>query len=179
MKRPSRAAPATALALAVLLALPVLASVAIAADTPPPASDDAAIRKAGESWNAAFEALNVDALVALYATDAVLMPETAQAVTGPKGIRGFLKVYTGLMTDSGYKPYIDPRIDVVVSGNLGFRSGYYWVSDKSRTKVDSGKWLEIWRKKDGKWLIIRNMWNSDILPMFPPNAYTSGSIPAE
>jgi len=179
MKRPSFAAPSTTIALAVLLAMAVLTTSARAADAPPPVSDEAAIRKAGERWNTAFEALNVDALAAFYAADAILMPETAQAVTGPKGIRGFLKVYAGLMTESGYKPYIDSRIDVGVSGNLGYRSGYYWVTDKAKTKIDSGKWLEIWRKKDGKWLITKNMWNSDILPMFPPNAYTTGSIPAE
>lgn len=174
-----RSAPSSAIALAILLALAAHAPLASAADKSPAATDEAALRKAGDLWNHAYKTLNVDALVALYAADAVVMPETAVSAKGHKSIRAFLKVYVALLSDSGFTPAVGKTVDIGVSGNLGVRSGTYSVADKSGTVVDNGKWLEIWRKTDGKWRITRDIWNSDVLPLFPPNAYTTGSIPAE
>jgi len=179
MNEPTGSAPSLAIVLAILMALTCHATLASAADDSPAAADEAAIRKAGDRWNDAFKALNVDALVPLYAADAVVMPETAHSAKGHTAIRGFLKVYFALLSDSGFTPVVGKAVDIGVAGNLGFRSGTYEVADKSGTIVDSGKWLEIWRKTDGKWYISRDIWNSNVLPLFPPNAYTTGSIPAE
>jgi hypothetical protein len=36
--------------------------------------------------------------------------------------------------------------------------------------VDTGKSLSVARKRDGKWLMIRDTWNSDRPPAPPPAA---------
>ncbi len=179
MNRLTGSGPSLAIALAMLLALAACGPLTSVAGGSSAATDEAAIRAAGARWNDAYKAGNVDGLVALYAADAVLMPETAKTAKGPVAIREFLKVYVALLTDSGFTPAVGNAVDVGVSGNLGFRAGTYAVTDKSGTVVDTGKWLETWRKTDGQWYIDRDIWNSDVLPLFPPYAYTTGSIPAE
>jgi ketosteroid isomerase-like protein len=145
---------------------------------PSPGGDQAAIRAAGESWNTAYNALNTDALVALYAADALLMPDTAPTAKGPVAIRKFLLAYAGVLAGLGYTPLVTNVIEVEVSGPIGFRSGSYAVKDKTGAVVDTGKWLEIWRKSDGKWLISRDIWNSDTLPIVMPSANAAGSEPS-
>lgn len=172
--------------LCVLLALtacvPLASGTAGSVEAVPAASagaDEAAIRAGGDSWNNAYNTLNIDALVELYAADAVLMPEAVRSAKGHAAIRKFLLVYAALLTDGGYTPVVANTVEIEVSGNLGFRSGTYSISDKSGAGVDTGKWLETWRRTDGKWQIIRDIWNSDMLPLFPPTVYAAGGGAAE
>jgi ketosteroid isomerase-like protein len=58
--------------------------------------------------------------------------------------------------------------DVGVSGDLGWEWNTFTVTDKSGAKVDAGKYVTVYTKKDGKWLIIRDIWNSDNPPARPP-----------
>lgn len=167
----------TVTALAVLLTAAACTHMVSGTAESPAATDEAAIRIAGERWNQAYNAQDTDALIALYAADAVLMPETAQTAKGQAEIRKFLTVYAGLFKEGEYKPAVVDAVEIQVSGGLGFRSGTYSVTDKAGASTDTGKWLEIWRKTDGKWSIIRDIWNSDLLPLFPPWAYTGGSAP--
>jgi ketosteroid isomerase-like protein len=55
------------------------------------------------------------------------------------------------------------------SGDLAWHAGSYSVVDRAGTTVDSGSYLEVWKKTGGKWLIVRDMWNSD-RPSPPPAA---------
>jgi len=48
-----------------------------------------------------------------------------------------------------------------VSGDLGWEWGTFTVTNKSGATVDKGKYVTVCAKKDGKWLIIRDIWNSD------------------
>jgi hypothetical protein len=62
---------------------------------------------------------------------------------------------------------VDPKSDVGVSGNMGWESGRYKVTVKGAV-VETGKFLSVSRKKDGKWLYVRDTWNADAPPA-PPN----------
>lgn len=161
----------TAALLAILLVLAACAPLASDTASSSAGTEEVAIRAAGNAWNNAYNALNTDALVVLYAADAVLMPEAAQTTKGHAAIRKFLLVYVALLADGGYTPVVNNAVEIEVSGNLGFRSGTYSITDKSGAIVDTGKWLETWRKADGKWYISKDIWNSDMLPLFPPTAF--------
>lgn len=159
--------------MAFLLSLTACASLGPGtAGSPPAATDESAIRAAGAAWDGAWKGLNADALAAFYAPDAVLMPETARTARGAAAIRDFLGIYTGLLAEGGYTVLIDSAADVEVSGNLAIRSGTYAITDSSGTSVDTGKWLQTWRRTDGRWLISRDIRNSDNLPLFPPMLYS-------
>jgi len=64
---------------------------------------------------------------------------------------------------------------VVIESTLGVRSGSYVLFDKEQKEIDHGKWIEVWRKgADGKWLMLRDMWNSNDPPPPPPPPPTTG-----
>lgn len=54
-----------------------------------------------------------------------------------------------------------------VSGDLGWHAGAFTIKDTSGVSVGAGKYMEVWRKRDGKWLILRDMWNLDAAPAAP------------
>jgi ketosteroid isomerase-like protein len=57
------------------------------------------------------------------------------------------------------------------SGDFGHHTGSYVVKDASGAVVDSGNYLAVMQKQaDGKWLMIRDTWNSDRPPPAPPAA---------
>ena len=141
-----------------------------------PGADEAAIRAAGDAWNNAYNALNADALPHSTQQDAMLMPEARE----PRRVRRDPRVPAAIMCRCwrrrSYTPAIANAVDIEVSGNLGFRSGTYSITDKSGAVVDTGKWLETWRKTDGKWHITRDIWNSDMLPCFHPLSFRAISL---
>jgi len=47
------------------------------------------------------------------------------------------------------------------SGNMGWSSGTWAVKDKDGTVVDSGWYFSVSKKVNGKWLYVRDAWNSD------------------
>jgi hypothetical protein len=54
--------------------------------------------------------------------------------------------------------------EVGVAGDMAWHAGTYLVKDKAGKTVDAGKFLEAWERKNGKWRIARDMWNSDAPP---------------
>jgi ketosteroid isomerase-like protein len=85
-------------------------------------------------------------------------------VQGRANIAAFIKE----MTDGGVSLKLTAT-DSWMDGGLAARSGTYIVLDKDQKEVEHGKWLELWKKgADGKWLMVRDMWNSDDPPPPPP-----------
>ena len=112
---------------------------------------------------------DVAALGAMYAEDGAILPPNHARVQGREGIAAYFKE----MTDAGLSLKLTP-MDSWVEGNLGARSGSYIVLDKEQKELDHGKWMEVWRKgADGKWLLVRDMWNSDDPPPPPPTTGVS------
>jgi hypothetical protein len=50
------------------------------------------------------------------------------------------------------------------TSDLAWEWNTFAVTDNSGKTVDAGKYVTVYRKKDGKWLIIRDIWNSDNPP---------------
>jgi ketosteroid isomerase-like protein len=57
-----------------------------------------------------------------------------------------------------------------MSGDIAWQTGTFTVTDASGAQIDSGKFLSVLRKKDGKWSLIRDAWNSDTPPAPAPAA---------
>jgi ketosteroid isomerase-like protein len=57
--------------------------------------------------------------------------------------------------------------DVAVKGDMAWHAGTYSVI-KDGTTVDTGGYMEVLRKKGGKWLIVRDIWNSSTPAPAPP-----------
>jgi uncharacterized protein (TIGR02246 family) len=119
-----------------------------------------------KAWETAFNKGDAAAVAALYAEDGALLPPNEKRVQGRTDITAFAKG----MYDGGFRIATTDQ-DIWVDGALGAKSGTYVVTDKDGKAVDHGKWLEVWhRGADGKWLMVRDMWNSDDPPPPPPPA---------
>lgn len=131
--------------------------------------DEAAIRAQTTAWEKAFAAGDAKALSALYAEDAVLSPPGVPSVSGRAAIQEYFTKDVAAAKAAGATFVLNPKTDVGVSGNMGWESGTYKVTVKGAV-VETGKFLSVSRKKDGKWLYIRDTWNADAAPAAPPPA---------
>jgi len=145
------------IALATLGLMAVVAAVSAtpATDT---AEDQAALRAADQTFMRAYWQGDLERVVALYAEE-VLLPANAPEVKGRNAIR---KYYAADM--AGLKPGESGTIvesTQGVSGNLGWSSGRVKDTAANGATTSTGKFLSVSRKVNGKWLYIRDTWNSD------------------
>ena len=127
-------------------------------------ADEATIRESAPAFAAAYNAGDTDALAAMYWEDAVLQPPGAPAATGRDAIHAFLAGDSAATKAAGLTMNIPEAGAVDVSGDLAYEAGTYTVTDASGATVDAGKYIGVFLKKDGKWLYIRDTWNSDMAP---------------
>jgi uncharacterized protein (TIGR02246 family) len=144
----------------VLGALVVISACAPAAQ---PAVDsgaeEAAIKATTPALFEAYNAGDVDKVVALYADDAVLMSPNAPVATGRDAIRTFYSNETAGAKAAGVK-LVPGAAAAGVVGDLGWASSSYTVTGPTGAAVDSGAYLTVSRKVNGKWLLIRSSYNS-------------------
>jgi ketosteroid isomerase-like protein len=128
------------------------------------AADEAAIRKADEDWLKAAQTKQVDAWVAFYSDDAVVLPPNDKLANTKESIR---KSISDLVTVPGLSiSWRLAKIEAARSGDLGYGYGTYEITmndAKGKPTTDRGKILEVWRKQaDGTWKCIVDTWNSDL-----------------
>jgi uncharacterized protein (TIGR02246 family) len=128
------------------------------------AADESAIRDGTRAWVAAHTAGDADAVTALYSEDATVMPPGAPTATGHAAIRAFIESDIAAAKAAGVSLNLGDNDTVGKSGDLAWHSGSYTVVDASGATVGSGSYMEALQKKDGKWLIVRDIWNSDQAP---------------
>jgi len=125
---------------------------------------DAAEREIREQGNAvlkAFQAKDPTAISAFYATDALIMPPDAKSVNGPDGVRGY---WTDAFKMPNFSLDIQPlKVVVGDAGDMAYETGTYSFSgDTPQGQVkDEGKYMVVWRRVNGAWKIVADIWNSD------------------
>jgi uncharacterized protein (TIGR02246 family) len=147
----------------ILIVGTVIAVSACAPPAPPPvdaAAEEAALKAITASWLNAYNAGDVEKIVALYAEDAVLMPPHAAVASGHAAIRAFLTADTAGARAAGVK-IVPGAATAGVAGDTGWESGSFTIADASGATVDSGSYLSVARKSNGKWLYVRDTYNSD------------------
>jgi uncharacterized protein (TIGR02246 family) len=158
---------------AAIVAVSVLALAGCAKSAPPAADtaeDEAALRTMGVEWFKAYNAGNVDSVAALYADDAVLNNPGAPPARGAAAVREALAKDIAASSGAGISLNPGATADIGVSGDLGWEWNTFTATDKSGATVDAGKYLTVFEKKDGKWRMIRDIWNSDTPPAAPAAA---------
>jgi ketosteroid isomerase-like protein len=134
-------------------------------------SDEAMIRKADSDWVEAARSKKVEAWVAFYTKDAVVLPPNDKVANGRESARksvGDLLALPGLSID--WKP---TQVVVARSGDMAYVTGAYSITFKDPSGAaiaDKGKLLEVWAKQaDGKWMCSADTWNSDLPIPTPPS----------
>jgi ketosteroid isomerase-like protein len=123
------------------------------------AADKRALESGAAKWMEAFAAKDIDAMTAFYAKDAVLLPPDAPAIFGRDAIRASIQE----MFVAGLAIELED-LEIEVVGNLGYKAGRYRTRGNDGSLVDRGKYIEIWSKLDGGWVIHRDIWNSSVQP---------------
>jgi uncharacterized protein (TIGR02246 family) len=123
-----------------------------------------AIRKLEDQWSEALKAKDAGKIAGYFASDAVSMPANKPVVSGLQAIRKSQEA-SFADTTSDYKTYLGTvdAVEVSASGDLAIARGVDRVSQKTAAgPVDeTGKWIDVWKKIDGKWKVIATTWNSD------------------
>ncbi len=135
----------------------LLLTVAVAACYPPAAEESAEIAALSDQWEAALNAGDIDALMALYTEDSRLMPPNAEMGQGLEAVRASF----GEMIGAGLKGELE-TVEAIASGDVGYHVGTYVLKTADGMEVDRGKFIEVWRQVAGDWKIANDIWNSDM-----------------
>ena len=125
------------------------------------AADETAIRQFNPAWFKAYNSGDANAIAALYAENGVLNPPGAPAARGVKAIREYLAKDLAEAMSSGVTLVAGSATDFGMSADLAWEWGTFTVRGKDGNTIDAGKYITVFGKKDGKWSIIRDIWNSD------------------
>jgi len=130
--------------------------------------DAAEIAARSGLWESALNAGDIDAIVALYTSDARLLSPNAELAEGADAVRADF----GGMISAGLKVDLE-TIEARMAGDIGFRVGTYVLYGPDDSVVDRGKYVETWRLEDGEWRIANDIYNSDMPATTAPEARMS------
>jgi len=123
---------------------------------------ETAVRKIMQDWVFACNSKQLDDLVSIYASDALVLRPNHPAVRGTPAIREFF--FAAL--DSGVGDVeIDPiRLDVL--GDVAYEAGRFKMLVPvavGKRREERGKYLAILaRQSNGEWRIVSDCWSSDL-----------------
>ena len=123
------------------------------------AADKSALEAGAAAWMEAFSTKDIDGMTAFYAEDAVLLPPNAPAIFGRDAIGATMQE----MFAAGLGIELED-LEIKVAGNLGYKAGRYRTRGEDGSLIDRGKYIEIWSKIDGNWVLHRDIWNSSVQP---------------
>jgi uncharacterized protein (TIGR02246 family) len=136
-----------------------------AESVPDAEADRSALRELNATFTPRFNAEDADALVGLYAGDAVFFLDGGPAVMGKDSIRA---AWDQLFTTLGDVEVAATVEEVVISGDLGYYWGYAkgtaTDSEGNESPVDLKYLLVCNRQADGSWRISHHMSNSNVSP---------------
>jgi ketosteroid isomerase-like protein len=149
-----------ALTLCSLVACPLGALAVGSADL---AAAEKGVRAADAAWAAAAQTGNIDAWMAFYSADTIVMPPNASLTSGKDLARQ--SISTLLAHPHLSMSWHPINVQVAASADLASLTGGYELHfDDARGApvADHGKVLEIWRRdSDGSWRCIVDTWISD------------------
>lgn len=111
---------------------------------------------ANEQLTAAFNKQDADAMSAMYTQDAQLLPPNSQLVDGKEAIKDFW----GAVFNMGFNKVILETIEVSGTGNTIYEVGSFTMYNNDEV-FDNGKFMVVWKNVDSKWLLHRDIWNSN------------------
>ena len=153
---------------ACLLAMSIVfAATGVAAAGTDTQNEVAAIQAVDEVFVKAYNSGDVATVVAQYDDHAVLQAPGSPEVVGKAAIRTYFSADIPEAAKAGAKFVLNPGATGGVSADLGWSSGTFLVKGKAGEVLDKGKYLSVSRKVNGKWLYVRDMWNSDAAPAAP------------
>jgi uncharacterized protein (TIGR02246 family) len=123
---------------------------------------NAAVRAAIEAGNKKFSegVVKKDAamIASAYTDDAVAYPANSEAVIGKAAIQAMWKT----VLDSGIAEIALTTTEVESSGDLAYEVGTYAMKTADGKPADHGKYVVIWKRTKGQWLLHRDIWTTSM-----------------
>ena len=92
-----------------------------------------------------------------YTVDAVLMPPDAEPLAGRASIQEFFE-----RTNAEGSPTVElATVETFVFGDHAWRQGSFRIDGPGEDAPTNGKFVELWKKVDGAWLIHRDIWHAN------------------
>ncbi len=127
------------------------------------AADNAELRAADIAWSEAASRKDVDAVVGFMTDDGATLPPNQPLQKGKEAIKkGWMELVALKDLDISWVPAV---VHVAESGEVGYTSGTWrmtFTDPKKGPVMDEGKYLEVWKKVDGKWKCELDAYNSDL-----------------
>lgn len=117
-----------------------------------------------DRWTVAIKTKDIDKILSIFAPEAVVMNANAPAFIGIQSVRKSLESWfsdTTIFHDT-FASAID-TIEVSSAGDLAFVRGNSRLNISTLRGVveETDKWITIYRKINGEWKAIVDIWNSD------------------
>jgi uncharacterized protein (TIGR02246 family) len=149
-------------ALGALTLTATVLSVMVAAATAQGRGPDADVRAAIEAANNKFMAAaakgDAATLASLYTPDAEAFPPNADIVKGRAALQ---KMWQGVLA-SGIGSMELTTSEVESAGDLAYEVGTYAMKTKDGKVADRGKYVVVWKRVNGQWLLHRDIWSTNM-----------------
>ena len=136
----------------------ILMLSATLAAAPALSADASGLAKRAAAWEKAYNADDIKAVAALYASDGCRMPPNAKKVQGSEAIEAQVK--SG--KDKGAVKIKIAVSTAETSGNWGHGAGTYEILGADGKQIDQGKWMNVSKNTKGTWKTQCDIWNSDL-----------------
>lgn len=142
------------------------------------AAEEAALRARSEALTASEVQKNADQAITFWADDAFVQPSGAPAASGKQAIRA---LYGQFFDDTTFKSFASTptRLVVAASGDLAYEHGTNRMvfATPAGEMADIGKYLAIWQKVNGEWMVTGLAFSSDAPP--PPMPAVASKAPSK
>ena len=116
------------------------------------------IEARAKEWADKYNAGDAAGVAAFYEEDGQILPPQTDAVAGRAKIQEY---WQGVM-GAGVKSAALEMLEVHASGDIAGEVGRYVMKNAEGQEVDHGKYIVLWKKKKGSWVIVRDIWNSSM-----------------
>ena len=119
----------------------------------------AAIEKIENDWAAALTKKDIDALMALYADDAITMQNDAPSLKGKAAIRE--QQQKEFAAPARYASISFQTQDIYGTADEVTEVGTSTEKDATGNVIRTGKYMAVFQKRNGNYLCIREIYNRD------------------
>ena len=110
------------------------------------------------AYQSASNAKDTEGVLAYYSEDAHSYPPKKATREGKEAIRSAMNENP----NTGNGSMALETLDVWAAGDIAVETGTWADMDSTGTVVATGKYMSIFEKRDGKYICVRDIWNSDM-----------------
>ncbi|WP_461491410.1 YybH family protein [Pontibacter sp. HJ8] len=120
----------------------------------------AEIRSMNDKFEAMVQQNDAKGMANLYTEDGMLLPTGSNIIQGREAITDF---WQGAMKMGVKQAKLD-TLEVEQYDNTAIELGQYTLKAEGDQEIDKGKYIVVWKKKDGQWMLQKDIFNSSITP---------------